>query len=159
MNKKNNGKNKVVKRVVISVGSILLIALVAASIYWFSIPKGQRNMLTFMMFSGGNYDNYEVSQVVDRNEIDFKPTTFIPVPAETDETNNNQNILVVTEMLQNESSSMLKGAYVQDLGINDYNGWHFLADEGAAEGENPYGPSPIKLLYCRCSNKLTYPNY
>jgi len=154
MNKKNNGKNKVVKRVVISVGSILLIALVAASIYWFSIPKGQRNMLTFMMFSGGNYDNYEVSQVVDRNEIDFKPTTFIPVPAETDETNNNQNILVVTEMLQNESSSMLKGAYVQDLGINDYNGWHFLADEGAAEGENPYGPSPLSYYTAGVATNL-----
>ena len=144
MNKKNNSKkSKVVKRVGITVGSVLVIAVAAASIYWFSIPKGQRNMLTFMLFSGGNYDNYEVSQVIDRNEVDFEPTTFTPIAAETSETDNNQNIAVVTEMLQNESSSMLKGAYVQNIGIDDYAGWHFLADEGAAEGEYPYGPSPL----------------
>ncbi|MGD1821636.1 MAG: hypothetical protein ACPKM0_02600 [Pleomorphochaeta sp.] len=144
MNKRNNDKKRsVLKKVLISIGSILIIAIAAASIYWFSIPKGQRNMLTFMMFSGGNYDNYEVSQVIDRNEVDFEPTTYIPVAAETSETDHNQNIAVVTEMLQNESSSMLKGAYVQTIGVEDYTGWHFLADEGAAEGEYPYGPSPL----------------
>ncbi len=144
MNKKNNGKkSKVVKRVGITVGSVLVIAIAAASIYWFSIPKGQRNMLTFMLFSGGNYENYEVSQVIDRNEVDFEPTTFTPVAAETSETDNNQNIAVVTEMLQNENTSMLKGAYVQTIDDSDYTGWHLLADEGAAEGEYPYGPSPL----------------
>lgn len=155
MKQKENVKNrKKVKTILISIGSIIAVVLIGVSIYWFSIPKTQRNLLKFMVFSSGNYDNYEVSQVIDRNEFDFEPSAFIPFAAQTTESDNNQNIVVVTEMLENEDSSMLKGAYVKTNGISDYTGWHFLADEGAKEGQYPFGPSPLSYYTAGAATNL-----
>ena len=63
-----NSKNSILKKISISIGAVLVFAVVVASFYWFSMPKEARNMMTFMMFSGENYDAYEEYQVIERNE-------------------------------------------------------------------------------------------
>lgn len=143
--RKEREKNKkdVTRRVVIGVVSALAIIIIGAGVYWFSMPKEQRNMLLFMVAGGESYDSYEEYQVIDRSEEAFAPTAFEPFAAVSSEDDHNTNIAVVTEMVKNEDSSMFKKGNVQTVGVDDYTGWYLLADEGAAEGENPYGPSPL----------------
>ena len=142
MSKKNENKKK--KR---SVGKIILIVLaviiVAVVAIWFAIPSGMRNMLMLMALPGESYDDYQEYQVIDRNEDALAPSAFEPTAAVSGETDENTNIAVVTGMLLNENSSMLKDAEMQTIGPDDYTGWHILADEIAANGEYPYGPSPL----------------
>jgi uncharacterized OsmC-like protein len=132
-----------IKKLFIIVSIVVGIAVIGSGIYWFSMPKEARNMVTFMMFSGGNYENHEVYQVVERNETPIQPSGPEKVVAESAAGDNNVNIVSATEMVQNETSSMLKRAYMQRTGIDDYTGWAILGDEGAEEGEFPYGPSPL----------------
>jgi uncharacterized OsmC-like protein len=132
-----------IKKLVIIVGIVLGLAVIGGGIYWFSMPKEARNMMTFMMFSGGNYENSEVYQVIERNETPVQPSGAEKVVAESAAGDNNVNIVSATEMGQNATSSMFKRAYMQRTGIDDYTGWAILADEGAEEGEYPYGPSPL----------------
>ncbi len=138
-----NKKKKVIKRVVIAAVSVIAVIVIGAGIYWFSMPKEQRNMLWFMVASGESYDSYLEYQVIDRNEGPLAPTSFEPIAAVSSRGEDNMNIAVITEMVKNDTSSMMKKGNVQTIGVDDYTGWHLLADEGAAEGVNPYGPSPL----------------
>lgn len=95
------------------------------------------------MLSGESYDSYEEYQVIDRNELALAPTSFSPSVASNVEGSNNCNIVAITEMVKNENSKMLKKGMVQTAGVDDYTGWHVIADEGAKEGTNPFGPSPL----------------
>jgi uncharacterized OsmC-like protein len=97
-------------------------------------------MISFMVFPSESYDNYEEYQVVERNDESLQPSGPDMIGAVGD---NNVNIGTVTDMVKNEESSMFKIARVQTAGIEDYTGWQLLADEGAAEGEYPFGPSPL----------------
>jgi uncharacterized OsmC-like protein len=141
MNMKKSKMKKGKKIILIIVAVILIIAL-AAGIFWFSMPSGQRNMILFMMNSGDSYDNYQEYQVIDRNNESLKPTAFVPSVADLIEGSDNINVIAVTEMVKNENSSMFKKGMVQSTGI-DYTGWHLIADEGAVEGSYPFGPSPL----------------
>jgi uncharacterized OsmC-like protein len=132
-----------IKKLGIIVGIVVGIAVIGAGSYWFSMPKEARNMMAFMMLSGGNYENHEVYQVIERNETPVQPSGPEKVVAESAAGDNNVNIVSATEMVQNETSSMLKRAYMQRTGIDDYTGWAILGDEGAEEGKYPYGPSPL----------------
>jgi len=132
-------KNKIILVFV----SVIIIAAFVAGIVWFSMPSEQRNMVLFMMKSGPSYENYQEYQVIDRNEVPLAPTAFEPAVADSNENDNNSNVAVVTEMVKNERSKMLKKGMVQTTGVTDYTGWQLIADEGAAEGENPFGPSPL----------------
>ncbi|MFA9391156.1 MAG: OsmC family protein [Prolixibacteraceae bacterium] len=123
--------------------AIVSAVVVIAGIFWFSMPSEQRNMVSFMMLNGDSYDNYQEYQVIDRNDEALAPTSFEPGVADKMEGDNNCNVVAITEMVKNESSKMLKIGRMQTTGIDDYTGWHLIADEGAAEGENPYGPSPL----------------
>jgi uncharacterized OsmC-like protein len=151
---KTNKKNNSVKKAVLIVVTVVAIIAIGAGIYWFSIPKEGRNMLTFMAFSGDSYDNYEEYQVIDRNEKSLSPTSFDPNAAISAEGESNQNIMAITEMVKNEDSSMLKKGNVQSIGIDNYTGWHLIADEGASEGNNPFGPSPLSYYTAGVATNL-----
>lgn len=142
---KENGvkKNKLFKKIGIGFGAVLILAIIAACIYWFSMPKEARNMVTFWAFTGDEYDNYIEYQVIERNEEALQPSGMDFVAAESSEQDKNVNIGTANEMVKNNTSSMLKKGRVQTIGVDDYTGWQVLADEGAAEGTNPYGPSPL----------------
>lgn len=122
----------------ISIAIIIAVATIA-SVFWFSMPSEQRNMVSFMMNGGESYDNYQEYQVVDRNDEALVPTSFEPSDANVIEGNNNSNIIAITEMVKNENSPMMKKGMVQSIGIDDYAGWCLIADEV----ENPFGPSPL----------------
>jgi uncharacterized OsmC-like protein len=140
--KESRKKSSVVKKISIGVGLVLVVVVGAAGAYWFSLPSEARNLVSFMMFGGGNYENYEEYQVIQRNEVALNPSGFDIDSTELTSDENMVNIATATEMVQNNTSSMLKKGMVQTLGIDDYTGWQLLADEGATEG-NPYGPSPL----------------
>ncbi|MEA1989209.1 MAG: OsmC family protein [Pseudomonadota bacterium] len=142
------------RKISIATGIILGLVVIGGGIYWFSIPKEARNMMTFMMFTGGNYENYEVYQVIERNETPVQPAGPEKIVAESTQGDNNVNIVSATEMVQNNTSSMLKRAYMQRTGINDYTGWAILAVEGAEEGEYPYGPSPLSYYTAGVATNL-----
>ena len=131
------------KKIILVFVAIIGIIVVGGSVYWFSMPIEQRNMVFFMMDGGDSYDNYQEYQVVDRNNEGIDPTSFEPFPAATTEADNNSNIAVVTGMLKNEDSKMVKKAMVQPMGNDDYTGWQLVADEGFEEGVDAFGPSPL----------------
>lgn len=149
-----NSKNSILKKISISIGAVLVFAVVVASFYWFSMPKEARNMMTFMMFSGENYDAYEEYQVIERNEEKMKPSGSDITVADSEEGDGNVNVSTITEMVKNDTSSMLKKGMVQTNNDNQYTGWQVLADEGAAEGENPYGPSPLSYYTAGVATNL-----
>ena len=62
-----------IKKISIIAAVVLVLAVVGCSIYWFSMPKEARNMMKFVMFSSGDYDNYEYYQVIERNETPLQP--------------------------------------------------------------------------------------
>lgn len=134
---------KTKSKIIISVVSVISIIAMVGGIYWFSMSREQRNMVLFMMKKGDSYDSYQEYQVIDRNDGALAPTSFNPDVADTIAGNNNRNIVSITEMVKNENSKMLKKGMVQATGIDGYTGWHLIADEGAAEGANPFGPSPL----------------
>lgn len=141
-----NFKNIVMKKskkVVLVIASIIGVIAIASGIYWFSMPSEERNMVLFMMEKGETYTNYKEYQVIDRNDKALAPTSFKPSVAKTIDGAVNRNIVAITEMVKNENSKMLKKGMMQSTGIDDYTGWHLIADEGAAEGSNPFGPSPL----------------
>ncbi|CAM4085518.1 OsmC family protein [Zobellia nedashkovskayae] len=131
------------KKVVLVIASIIGVIAIAGFIYWFSMPSEERNMILFMMEKGETYTNYQEYQVIDRNEDPLAPASFKPSVAQTIDGAVNRNIVAITEMVKNENSKMLKKGMMQSTGIDDYTGWHLIADEGAAEGSNPFGPSPL----------------
>ena len=57
-------------------------------------------------------------------------------------------------MVKNENSKMLKKGMVQSTGFDDYTGWHVIADEGAAEGSYPFGPSPLSYYTVGVASNL-----
>jgi uncharacterized OsmC-like protein len=131
------------KKIILAIAIIIGIVVVAGTIYWFSMPLDQRNMILFMMTGGDKYDSYQEYQVLDRNDKALAPTAFEPSVADTIEGANASNIVAITKMILNENSKMSKIGRVQTTGIEDYTGWQVIADEGAKEGENPFGPSPL----------------
>lgn len=131
------------KKIILIIAIIIGVIVVGVCIFWFSMPKAQRNMLMFMIKKGDSYDSYQEYQVIDRNDEALNPTAFEPSVANSTEEDNNTNIMAITEMVKNENSKMMKKGMVQSTGIDDYTGWHLIADEGAAEGEYPFGPSPL----------------
>jgi uncharacterized OsmC-like protein len=122
------------KKIILAIVIIIGVIVAAGGIYWFSMPVEQRNMVLFMVGNGDSYDNYQEYQVIDRNDKQLAPTAFEP-SADT--------VIAITGMVKNENSKMMKKAMVEDTSIADYTGWQVIADEGAAEGENPFGPSPL----------------
>lgn len=144
-------KKSLLQKIGIGIGGLLALAIVAVAIYWFSMPEASRNMISFMMFSSESYDNYEEYQMVERNDNPLQPSGPDMIGAEED---NNVNIGTVTEMVKNEESSMFKKGMVQTAGITDYTGWQLLADEGAAEGEYPFGPSPLSYYTVGVASNL-----
>jgi len=152
--KKDNAvkkKKSLLQKIGIGFGGLLTIAIVAGAIYWFSIPVEARNMVSFMMFSTESYDHYEEYQVVQRNDEALQPSGPDMIGAVGD---NNVTIGTVTDMVKNEASSMFKIGRVQTAGIEDYTGWQLLADEGAAEGEYPFGPSPLSYYTAGIASNL-----
>jgi uncharacterized OsmC-like protein len=143
-----------IKKLSIAVGMILGITVIGGGIYWFSIPKEARNMVQFMMLPSGQYENYETYQVIERNKIPVQPSGPEKVVAESASGDNNVNIVTATEMVQNNTSVMLKRAYMQRTGIEGYTGWAILADEGADEGKYPYGPSPLSYYTAGIATNL-----
>ncbi len=141
-------------KIIVAIASVVAVTVIAAGIYWFSMPSEQRNMLLFMMVPGDSYDGYQEYQVINRNDEAIVPTSFEPVVANATENNNNSNIMAITEMVKNEDSKMLQKGNVQTIGVDDYTGWYLLADEGAAEGENPYGPSPLSYYTAGLASNL-----
>ena len=134
------------KKIGLAAGIILGLVVIGGGIYWFSMPKEARNMMKFMVFSGGTYENYEVYQVIERNETPVQPAGPEKIAAESAPGDKNVNIVSATEMVQNNTSSMLKRAYMQRTGIDDYTGWAILADEGAEEGGYPYGVRHLSVI-------------
>ncbi len=65
-------------------------------------------MVMLMVVPGESYDNYEVYQVIDRKDEALVPSTFEPVAADVVDGDDNVNVSVVTEMVLNEDSGMLK---------------------------------------------------
>jgi uncharacterized OsmC-like protein len=118
------------------------------------MPKEARNMVSFMMFNGEKYDNYEEYMVVERNDNELQPTGIDFVGAISNENDNNVNVGTATQMVKNNTSSMLKKGTVQTAGVKDYTGWSVIADEGAAEGSNPYGPSPLSFYTAGVASSL-----
>ena len=135
-------KNKKSKIILVITAIVVLVAL-AAGIYWFSMPSEQRNMVSFMMKKGPSYEKYHEYQVIERNDEALKPTSFEPIVAAGEIENRLTNIISITEMLKNENSKMLKLGRMQTAGIEDYTGWHLIADEGASIDGKPFGPSPL----------------
>jgi len=142
---KENKKMSIFKKIGIGLLIIVVVGVAGASIYWFSMPREARNMISFMAFGGKNYDSYEEYQVIERNEEVLQPSGINFIPAETSAKDNNINIGTATEMVKNNTSSMLKKGMVQTAGIENYTGWQVLADEGATE-VYPYGPSPLSYF-------------
>ncbi|MRT92600.1 OsmC family protein [Ancylomarina sp. 16SWW S1-10-2] len=144
MNTKKNRSRK--SKITVSILAILLVIASIAAIIWFRMPSEQRNMVSFMMKSGANYDNYQEYQTIGRNKIAPQTTSFKPVVAKTTDDDYNSNVTVITEMVRNGKSKMLKKAMVQPNGTNGYLGWQLIADEGFEEGVNSFGPSPLSYL-------------
>jgi len=142
------------KKIGIAAGIVLGLVVIGGGIYWLSMPKEARNMMMFMMFPGGNYENYEVYQVIERNKTPVQPAGAEKIEAESAQGDNNVNIVSATEMVQNNTSSMLKRAYMQRTGIDGYTGWAILAVEGTEEGEYPYGPSPLSYYTAGVASNL-----
>jgi len=130
---------KKIHKIVLAFVAIIIILILGALIYWFSMPSEQRNMIAFMMVKGESYDNYQEYQVIDRNDDVLAPTSFQASVADKIEGNNNSNIVAITEMVKNENSPMMKKGMIQSVGIDDYTGWYLIADEV----EDPFGPSPL----------------
>ncbi|MFA6830812.1 MAG: OsmC family protein [Bacteroidaceae bacterium] len=130
-------------KIIIAITSLLGVVALVGGVVWFSMSSEKRNMISFMMLNGESYDNYQEYQVVDRNDEALNPTSFEPSVAPTVEGSANCTIVAITEMVKNEKSKMLKKGMVQSTGVDDYTGWHVIADEGADEGSNPFGPSPL----------------
>jgi uncharacterized OsmC-like protein len=147
-------KRKTIKKIILAVAGLLVIGVIGVGTYWFTMPSAQRNILSFMMFGGESYDNYTEYKTIDYRNEALVPTTFEPVAAVSTKADNNSNIMVVTEMVKNENSKMLKKGNVQTIGVDDYNGWYVMADEGAAEGLNPYGPSPLSYYTAGLASNL-----
>ena len=141
-------KNFIFKTLVV----ILSIIGVVAAVIWFSMPTEQRNMILFMMSKGESYDDYQEYQVIERNDKALAPASFEPIVVDT--ISKNSYTVAITEMVKNEKSRMLKKGMVQTLGIDDYTGWQVLADEGAAEGAYPFGPSPLSYYTAGISSNL-----
>ena len=141
-------------KIIISLGAVMVVIASAATIIWFHMPSEQRNMISFMMKKGANYKNYEEYQTIDRNESSPSPTSFEPIIAQTTNVDYNQNIIVVTEMVKNERSKMLKKAMVQPNGGSNYTGWQLIADEGFEKGVNSFGPSPLSYLTTGAASNL-----
>ena len=133
-------------KIIVAFGALIAIIGIVAAIIWFSMPTEQRNMVSFMMKTGSSDENYQEYQVIERNETSPSPSSFEPVVAETTNDDYNSNITVITEMVQNEKSKMLKKATVQPNGDDSYTGWLLIADEGFEEGVNSFGPSPLSYL-------------
>lgn len=147
-------EKSLLKKIGISVTGILIVAVVGASVYWFSLPSEARNMVSFMMSSAESYDAYEEYQVVERNAESIQPSGPEMIGAVSDEGDKNINIGTVTEMVKNSESSMFKKGMVQTAGVEDYTGWQLLADEGAEEGEYPFGPSPLSYYTAGLASNL-----
>lgn len=145
---------KTIKKIILSIAALLVLAVIGVGIYWFAMPSAQRNMISFMMFGGKSYDNYQEYQTIDYRHKALVPTSFEPVAAVSTEADNNRNIIVVTEMVKNENSKMLKKGNVQTIGVEDYNGWYVMADEGAAKGLNPFGASPLSYYTAGLASNL-----
>jgi uncharacterized OsmC-like protein len=141
-------KNFILKALV----AILFITGMVAALIWFYMPKEQRNMISFMMSKGESYDNYKEYQVIERNDKALAPASFTPTVVDT--ISKNSYIVAITEMVKNEKSSMLKKGMVQTLGVDDYTGWQVLADEGADEGDYPFGPSPLSYYTAGIASNL-----
>jgi len=140
---KENKKSSIFKKISIGFGTVVILAAIVGSFYWFSMPSEARNMVTFMIFGGKNYDSYEEYQVIERNKEILQPSGIDFIPAKSKKQDNNINIGSASEMIKNNTSSMLKKGMVQTTGVKDYTGWQMLAAEGAEKGSNPYGPSPL----------------
>lgn len=137
---------KTTHKIIMAIVAVIVIAVFGVGIYWFSLPSELRNMLTWIALPGASYENHEVYQPIDRNEAPLLTTTFDPVVAETTDDDTNSNITVITQMVQNEVSSMFKLASVQPNGAEDYTGWQLVADEGMAEGVATFGPTPLSYM-------------
>jgi len=137
----NNSKKKMKtgKKIMIAIASILVVAILGVGLYWFSMPVEARNMVFMMMLGGEKYDDYAVYQVVDYSDEVIMPLAFEPTAAEASVGDDNVNIATATEMVLNENSGMLKKGNVRTLGVDDYNGWSVIADEGASNDGYPYG--------------------
>ena len=130
-------------KILTGLAAVIAVIAIGAAVYWFSMPSEERNMILFMMLKGDSFDSYEEYQVIDHNAEGLEPTAFKPTAAEGGREDQNVNIVGITEMVKNDRSKMMKKGMVQTTGIEDYTGWQVLADEGAAEGEYPFGPSPL----------------
>jgi uncharacterized OsmC-like protein len=150
----NKKKKSILQKVGIGFGGLLGVAIVAALVYWFSMPAEARNMVSFMMFSSDSYENHEEYQVVERNDHALEPSAYDMTGAESEASDENVNIGTVTEMVKNEESSMFKIGMVKRAGLEDYTGWQLLADEGAEEGEYPFGPSPLSYYTAGLASNL-----
>jgi len=133
-------------KIILAIAGVLVIITSVAAIVWFNMPSEQRNMVSFMMKKGTSYEHYQEYQTIDRNETAPLPTSFKPTVAETTNDDYNSNITVITEMVKNEKSKMVKKAMVQPNGASAYLGWQLIADEGFDEGVNTFGPSPLSYL-------------
>lgn len=133
-------------KILTTIAVILGITIAGAAAYWFSMPSEQRNMVTFMMLKSPSYDGYQQYDVIERNKAAPTPSSFEPTVAQSPEGDRNSNITVITEMVRNEKSKMLKKATVQVNGAGAYTGWQIIADEGFEEGVNSFGPSPLSYL-------------
>ena len=141
-------------KIAIAFTAVMVIVASVAAIIWFSISSEQRIMIAFMMMKGESYNNYQEYQVIERNDEALAPTSFKPSIADTIKGDNNSNIVAITEMVKNEKSKMLKKGMVQTLDFDDYTGWKVLADEGAEEGEYPFGPSPLSYYTAGLASNL-----
>jgi len=137
---------KTMHKIILGFVAVIAIAVLAAAIYWFSMPSELRNMITWMIFPGPSYENHQEYQTIERNASPLLTTSFEPVVATTTGNDYNSNITVITEMVQNDKSKMVKKARVQPNGAADYPGWQLIADEGFEEGVDTFGPSPLSYL-------------
>ncbi len=144
-------KRSIVKAILAAV-MIIMIGAVIVLFGFFS--SEERNLMLFMMTNGSSSENQLEYQVIERNESAPAPTSFEPVTAETSDDDHNINITVITEMVQNENSKMLKQATVQPNGAGEYLGWQLLADEGFEDGVNTFGPSPLSYLTTGAATNL-----
>lgn len=142
------------KKVLIGVGAVVVLAIAVVGGYWFSLPVGQRNMILFMAGSSESYDNYEVRQVVERNDEDLV-SSFDVYEASSEEGDADVNIRTVTEMVLNEDSGMLKNGMVDTLGVEGYTGWTILADEMSGDdGSYPFATSPLSYYTAGLASNL-----
>ena len=137
---------KTKSKIMIVLAAVLGIIVVGATMYWFSFSSEQRNMILFGMISAPSYENYQEYQVIELNKTALAPSSLEPVIAETTDDDYNSNITVISRMVKNENSKMLKKVVVQPNGVDDYLGWQLIANEGFDE-ENPvFGLSPLGYL-------------